>query len=262
MIQYNISYKDIRSRLYLSDDHKGKIVILLPGLPESSNISKLAQVFTEAGAHVIYPYLSGSFNSGGDFLGEQHIQDISTFVEIAKQKKVTELYFEKELDLGEDNEIVLMGMSYSGVIALHGASAHKEDISQLILLSPVLLYNQEDINTIIDFDFSSQMKHLVGLLQRAFPYTYRVSDYEKLNNFLLGKIGGLRKEKVETLLQNINIPTLLVHGTKDSSVPYQISKTLVESAMNQKIETIFQEHGHGNSSYTDSVIKSIKDFLS
>ncbi len=258
MVAYKIKYKGFISSLYIPEKSSGKTVLLLPGLPISSNIDKLVQCFLDEGCSVFYPQLSGSFDSTGEFDGFKHIEDIKDLIKMVKQGDYKELYFGETIEVNKDNEIILAGMSYSGVIALLGET---KEVSKVLLLSPVLLYNQKDISKIVDFEFKSQMKSLVSLLARAFAQTYRISSPEIIKKFLYGEDEQLRMKTVLEKLEKIQKPVLTIHGKNDVSVPYQIAEFLSKESKNEKVDYHIGEFGHSNSSYTDEAIGKIKRFL-
>lgn len=258
MITYKIKYKGYISSLYLPEKKSGKTVLLLPGLPTSSNVDKLVQSFLDVGCCVFYPQLAGSFDSSGKFDGFNHISEVKNMVKMVQQGSFKELYFGKNIEAGKGNEVILVGMSYSGVIALLGET---KEISKVLLLSPILLYNQKDISKIINFDFKSQMKSLLGLLSRAFSFSYRLTSQKLMQKFLYGEDKILRLDSVLEKLKNIKKPVFVIHGRNDSSVPYQIDEYLVKESSNKIIDLYVGGFGHSNSSYTKEALDKIKDFV-
>lgn len=168
MITYKVKKDQFIINFYLPKKLSGKVVLLLPGLPTSSNIDKLLTSFSNAGCVVFYPYLAGSFDSRGDFNGHKHIADLKKLLSIAHESSFTEIYFNKEINIGKVKEVILCGMSYGAFISLMGDN---KSADKIILLSPALLFNQKDIATITkSFHFSEQMKRLLNLLKKAFPF--------------------------------------------------------------------------------------------
>lgn len=258
MIIYKTKWKEYIADLYIPEQKTDKVVILLPGLPKSSSIEKIVKTFLKSGCIVLYPNFSGSFDSGGSFGGPQCVKDVAEFINWAHQESVTELYFQKKIDLGLNNKIILAGMSFGAFPALYG---HANTVDGLILLSPAIVFNQNDIDAITPFDFQKQMNALISLLQRAFPHTYRVESYDMLTNFLHGKDVHQSVEEIKFALKNIQIPTLVIHGKSDSSIPWVISDTLKKSTNNSLITWKFFAVGHSTSSYTTNTLKVISKFI-
>ncbi len=258
MITYKVKSGKYILNLYMPERMSGKVVLLLPGVPISSNIDKLLLAFLDAGCVVFYPYLSGSFDSGGDFNGFTHIKEVNELIKIAQKEKITEIYYKKVINIGLNNKIILAGMSYGSLIALLGKT---KNIDKLLLMSPVFFLNQKDISNVLDFDFKNQMTSLLHLLKTAFPFSYRPSNFISLKSFLFGESVALKRESIEKSINNIDSPTLIIHGTKDTSVPYKISESLKNSCTNNKIKWLFPEARHSNSSYGNEVFRIIKKFL-
>ena len=169
MTTYKIKYKNYISNLYLPDLPSGKVVLFLTGLPMSLDISSLLPRLIDAGCTVFYPYYAGTYDSKGFFSGEQSIRDVNKFIEMISQSEVSELYFNKKIKI-ENKEIILLGMSYGSSIALLGLN---NKINKLILLSPVLLYNQKEID--LSFDkFSNDHEGYVIRLTSDISY----NDFE------------------------------------------------------------------------------------
>jgi len=258
MIVYKISWKSYIADLYVPDKKGNKVVILLPGLPKSSNIESIVKTFLASGCVVIYPNFSGTFDSGGLFSGAQSIKDVKVFIEWAQKTEVTEIYFNKKIKLGAKNKIILAGMSFGAYIVLNGCN---DKIDKLLLMSPVLLFNQAEINKIINFDFKSQTDSLVLFLIKAFSYTYRIKSENNLREFVYGNSKNQSQEYIQTLLSSLKIPTLCIHGKIDTSVPWNISNALGQSVKNTMIEWKFPKVGHSTSSYNKGVINSITEFI-
>jgi len=258
MIVYKTKWKNYIADLYIPEQKTGRLVILLPGLPRSSSVEKIVQNFLKSGCIVLYPNFSGSFDSGGIFSGSQCVKDVADFIEWARQESITELYFQKRIYLGRKNKIILAGMSFGAFPALYG---HANNIDGLILFSPAIVFNQNDINVITSSDFKGQMDSLISLLKRAFPHTYRIKSYGKMNNFLHGKEDYQSIEGVKQTIENIQIPTLVVHGKSDSSIPWVISDALKKKVKNPLVTWVFPTVGHSTSSYTVNVLKLISKFI-
>lgn len=255
---YKVKFKSYIADLYIPEKLSEKIVVLVPGLPKSSNVDKLVSTFLENGCVVLYPNFSGTFDSGGNFDGKQSILDISNFIEWAGEPEFTELYFNKKISIGLNNKIILAGMSFGALPSLLGVN---DKVDRLILLSPALIFKQSEVSEIITFDFSSQMDALLNLLEKAYSFTYRVSSYETLKQFLMGDIGYLAKDNIQKKLSDLKIKTLVVHGKIDTSIPWQISKELKKNSKNKYITWKFPNVGHSNSSYKKSVLKDIGMFI-
>ncbi len=258
MIIYKTKWKNYIADVYIPKQIKGKVVVLLPGLPKSSSVEKIVKNFLNLGCVVLYPNFSGTFDSDGSFSGSQSVKDVSEFIKWARQESITELYFQKKIDLGQKNKIILAGMSFGAFPGLYG---HANNIDGLILFSPAIVFNQNDINKITSFNFQEQMNSLLLFLKKAFPHTYRVKSYNRIHNFLHGKEEYQSLESVKKAFKNIRIPTLVIHGKLDSSVPWVISNSLRKTVKNSLITWEFPNVKHSTSSYTENELRIISNFI-
>lgn len=258
MITYKIRYKKYIVNLYLPEQKSGRVVLLLPGLPASTNIHNILKPFLDAGAVVFYPYFSGSYDSGGTFSAMQSIRDVAALYPLTQMTEVTELYFDKKIELGTPKEVILVGMSYGAAIALHG---HKNLFQKMVLLSPALLFNPKDIDGEAGEDFHEQMKSLLHLLKNAHPFTYRTTFTQSLKRFLLGKSNLAQRSSVIEALNNIKCPSLVMHGKNDSSVPVEITRSLERAIMNTNISWRYTDSSHSTSSYASETLSMIQQFI-
>lgn len=258
MIIYKTKWKHYIADLYIPKKKTGKVVVLLPGLPKSSSVEKIVKNFLKLGCIVLYPNFSGSFDSGGLFSGSQCMKDVVEFIKWARQESATELYFQKKINLGQKNKILLAGMSFGALPGLYG---HVNNINGLILFSPAIIFNQNDIDKITSHNFQGQMNSLVLLLKKAFPYTYRVKSYSEISNFLYGKNKYQSIKSIKKTLKNIQIPTLIIHGKIDTSIPWIISDTLRKDVRNPLIKWSFPSVKHSTSSYTANELKVVSNFI-
>lgn len=258
MITYKVKYKKYIINLYVPERKSGRVVLLLPGLPMSTNINNILKPFLEAGVVVFYPYLSGSYDSGGTFSAKQSIDDVAALYPLTQMATVTELYFGKQIELGTAHEVVLVGMSYGAAIALLG---HKNLYQKIILLSPALLFNQTDIGGESGGNFHEQMKSLLHLLKKAHPFTYRTGFSSNLEKFLMGYKSDVRRQSIIEALNKISCPSLVLHGKSDTSVPFEITRSLEGEIKNGNISWNYIESAHSTSSYDDESLALIRKFI-
>jgi len=263
MVAYRIKYKGLVSQLYVPKKKNDGVraIVVMPGLPMSFNLGALISKYLDSGDYVFYPFYSGTYDSAGVFTGDSAVADTYDFAEMIQQKSVDELYYNVKIDLPKFEEVVFLGMSFSAVIALH---ADTSPCDKIVLLSPVLMYNQEDISRAVsDFDFKSQMDSLLGLLRNAYPFTYRMGEHEDvLRSFLYGDSEYSRTQGVVEKLRGLNIPTLVVHGRKDLSVSIAMTEKMLADAGNEDNITFWpiNHAAHSISSYGDELIDKVIAF--
>lgn len=258
MITYKVKYKKYVVNLYVPEQKSGRVVLLLPGLPMSTNINNILKPFLDAGAVVFYPYFSGSYDSDGSFSSTQSIHDVAELYPLTQMTAVTELYFGKQIELGTPSEIVLVGMSYGAAISLFG---HQNLYQKIILLSPALLFNPADIGGEVGIDFHRQMRGLLHLLKEAHPFTYRIGSSRDLERFLLGQGEFGHRQSVVEALDKISCPFLVLHGENDLSVPVTVTRSLEKETANANGSWRYIDSAHSTSSYSEEGLALIRKFI-
>jgi esterase/lipase len=259
MITYKVKYKKYIVNMYVPEHKSGKAVLLLPGLPASTNIEKLLNTLLATGAVIYLPNYSGTFDSGGTFGVKSSIKDVTELYQLSTKTKVKELYFGKEIQIGKIKEVILIGMSFGSIIALLG---HRNKFSKLILLSSALLFRPSDFpSKELGTEFANQMKNLLSLLKNAFPFSYRTGKTSDLKDFLLGRSLLSQKKSIFEAFMKIKSPTLVLHGSNDTSIPSGVIKSIENEIGNSEISWVYSDSGHNTSSYNESAMDAITDFI-
>jgi pimeloyl-ACP methyl ester carboxylesterase len=258
MITFKVKYKTYIVNLYVPEKKTGRVVLLLPGLPASTNINNILKPFLDAGTVVFYPYFSGSYDSGGTFSATQSIRDVSALYPLTQMSVVTELYFGGQIELGLPRETIVAGMSYGAAMALFG---HTNLYQKIILLSPALLFTPLDIGGEAGKSFHARMKSLFSFLKDAYPFTYRQGFSWDLKRFLLGQSTLTQRGSITDYLNKIQCPCLIVHGEEDASVPVGVTRSLEQEIMNANISWRYIDSGHSTSTYSDTDLSIIREFI-
>ncbi|MDD6879160.1 MAG: alpha/beta fold hydrolase [bacterium] len=138
---------------------------------------------------------------------------------------------EKKVDLLINygyNNIYLVGHSMGGVIASYLATKY-EQIKKLVLVSPAFNYITMQTSDKVEF-----VKGGINLIKNN-------EKDEILTRFLklpLSSINEFKKliNKYKNSYENLRIPTLIIHGDKDSVVPLESSKQIYE-----RLNTIYKD---------------------
>ena len=258
MITYKVKYRQYIVNLYVPEQKSGRVALLLPGLPMSTNISNILKPFLDAGTVVFYPYFSGSYDSGGVFSSTQSIRDVAALHPLTQMTEVTELYFSKKIELGAPRETMLAGMSYGAAIALAG---HRNLYQKIVLLSPALLFNLADMGGDIGKSFHEQMQSLLHLLKNAHPFTYRTGFSQDLKKFLLGNSKLAQRDSVTSSFIKVSCPSLVMHGKGDTSVPLELTRSLEQEVNNKNISWHYTDSAHSTSSYSTESLELIRKFI-
>lgn len=154
-----------------------KIALYLPGMPKYPQKSDKIKSLMAHDFHVLVPMYQGSFDSEGSFGVEGCVDDVNIWYQYILAGSFVNGIYEKdkvELDL---DEIWLVGGSFGGLVG--GLAINKYELEQIdraVILYPLWGMDQFSEN----IDFVNLAKFQVGLLKYAYPYSYRVRDYDNL----------------------------------------------------------------------------------
>lgn len=138
-----------------------------------------------------------------------------------------------------DTEVILVGSSMGGWLALLAALKFPNKIKGLVCLAPASDFTQDIWQNISLGDQNKMQKE--GVLEvegknceHKYPISYKlIGDAKK---HLL-----LTKNKID-----INIPVHLIHGMLDEDVPYNVSVKLLEKITSKQIVMKLIKDGHHN----------------
>ena len=213
-------------------DGNKKVSILLHGIftdkREKGRFDRLSSKLVEEGSDVI------RFDFRGH--GESNLSSTNFNVSGA----LTDLiYIINNLEENKYDEINLVGSSFGGSIALlyFNTNQHKK-IDRLILLNPVVNYSSTFINPELKWGKEIFSEENVKLI-------YKNGKGLVMNNFeaSLDFYNQLQLINPEQCIENIDIPTLVFHGTIDDKVPCKLTINAYKNVPNAKLE-IIEGAGH------------------
>jgi hypothetical protein len=155
----------------------------------------------------------------------------------------------------------LLGTSFSGGIAAYFAAHRPRELDRLVLCNPLLNYKKRFIDDKpywsddqIDEDAGQELAEN-GFLAHSPTF--------KLGRPLLNEVFWLQPH---TIIGQIQTPTLLVHGTKDTFVPIESSRTAAAQlqAPHELVEVEGAQHGfavNNDPTYADPQSRSYQDFV-
>lgn len=168
------------------------------------------------------------------------------------------------------SRVALLGTSFSGGICGYYATQHPNELTSLVMLNPLLNYRKRLIDD-KPYWHNGQISDEAGreLLRQGYLVH---SPTFKLGRPLLNEIFYLQPH---TVLGDIQAPTLIVHGTKDTFIPVESSRWAVEqlAAKHRLIEMDGAQHGfavHDDPTYANlqsqqwqaEVIRAVADWIS
>jgi alpha-beta hydrolase superfamily lysophospholipase len=156
------------------------------------------------------------------------------------------------------SKIALLGASFGGSISTFYVANNQEKINCLCLWNPVLNYDHTFINPTLPW-IKERKAHMFKEIQEK-GWTTLGSK-----KFIYGKalFDEMIKLKPFESLEKINIPTEIIHGDKDTKVPYEDSLKYSQKLTNGKLITIKNaEHGFHESWESKIAIEETINFLS
>ena len=156
---------------FVLQDRTADAVIILPGFPGRNDYNELISVFFDRGYHVFVPRYRGSYQSSGDFLSKNPVDDLIMFDRNLKKGKAKSLWDNKVQQFKINKKILIAG-SFGGPIAC-GLATKQPGFSHIILASPVWDFKKHN-----EKNDEQDLEKLTKFVQRAYKNCYRV----KFNN--------------------------------------------------------------------------------
>ncbi|MDQ3600233.1 MAG: lysophospholipase [Actinomycetota bacterium] len=147
--------------------------------------------------------------------------------------------------------VALLGTSFSGGICGYYTTQHPSELASLVMLNPLLDYKKRFIDD-KPYWHDDQINEESGRELAGQGFLAHSPTF-KLGRPLLNEVFYLRPH---TMLGDIQVPTLIVHGTKDTFIPVESSRWAAEQlgAEHQLVEVDGAQHGfavHDDPSYAD-----------
>jgi esterase/lipase len=168
MIIFRAKYKGILTEFaFLEGAKPTHAVIMCEGLPVVPKRQEAIEFLAKRGYFVFYPRYRGTWESDGEFLNQNPVEDIGLLVELINSGEITELYNNKTFTF-DIKKISVIGTSFGGSIALEAAGI--ENVNKVVALSPVVDYKK--FNTLYP---EEDLKHTGEFMDKAFSNGYRFS---------------------------------------------------------------------------------------
>ncbi|MGH3528798.1 MAG: alpha/beta hydrolase [Pseudonocardiaceae bacterium] len=245
-------------------DGAGQAAVLVHGggvtREEGGFFARLATGLADAGIASLRFDLRGH----GDSEGRQ--EDLTIAGVLADIRAATTL---ARSDVGVDR-VALLGTSFSGGICGYYAAQHPAELASLVMLNPLLDYRKRFIDD-KPYWHDGCISEKAGRELLNHGYLAHSPTF-KLGRSLLNEVFYLRPHSA---LGEIQAPTLIVHGTKDTFIPVESSRWAVQrlTAEHRLIEVEGAQHGlavHDDPTYADpqsqqwqaEVIRAVTDWIS
>lgn len=229
-------------------EKEDKVIILAHGLTvdkdEDGVFTNLSKKLCQNG----FAVFRFDFRGRGESSGKQQDMTISN--------ELIDLEFAFKLMLKDFEKIGLVGASFGGGIATLYA-AKNSNVKSLCLWNPVLNFDHTIFRPFLPW-LKGKINSMLSDVKTKGWTTFKGSGY-KLGIKLFVE---MRKCKPFTFLDKIQIPTLIIHGTKDTKVPYDDSLNYSKNLINGRLITIKNaEHGFHQKWEAKIAIKETSEFF-
>ena len=159
-------------------------------------------------------------------------------------------------------KITLIGHSNGGRIALAFASKHPEKVSSLILIDSAGIYHKEFYIQVKRLLFKGAAKIGKKLIKsdNLRNILYRLageSDYKNADGVQRQTMVNLISVDLTSILEKINIPTLIIWGKKDSVTPLSDGTLMHKLIKGSKLEVIDNARHSPQFTHPEEVVKKI-----
>ena len=213
---------DLFARFIPSKTASDKFAILVHGYKSSSGVmAKYAKHYYDLGWNILVPDQRAHGKSQGEYIGMGCLEkkDMLGWVQVLLEKK-------------SQAKILLHGVSMGAatVMLLSGEKNLPQNICALVSDCGYSSVNDQ---------FTVQLKELFGL--PAFPLLQTTSLLSKIRaGYFFGE-GNCAKA-----VSKSNIPTLFIHGDKDTFVPFEMLEKVYAAASCEKEKLVVPHAEHGN----------------
>ncbi len=166
---------------------------------------------------------------------------------------------------GKEN-IVLLGHSFGGQIAIRYSAQNPKQISKLILI---------DSAGIIDNSILKQTKRAVfgcvaklgkkvtkkEIFRKLLYKLVREKDYLEANTVQRQTMANVISEEIIDDLSKIKCPTQIIWGEQDKSTPIKLGKMMQERISNSSLKIISQARHSPQFTHVDATVSVVKEFL-
>lgn len=218
----------------VTDDSPERAVVLVHGggvtREEGGFFTRLATGLGEAGVASLRFDLRGHGESEGR-------QEDLTLATILNDTRVALAHVREATGA---NRLSLLGASFTGGVCAYYAANRPADLDRLVLLNPQLDYHQRTITSRPYWTDDQLNDDMAGqLAQEGF---IQFAPTLKHGRPLINEVFWF---DVLGVLGNVQAPTLVIHGTKDTFVPIEASRAAMDlfTAEHQLIEIEGSQHG-------------------
>lgn len=237
-VQYAYAGKQF-IRYMLAKKPQSPAIILYGGWPGEISNKPLMEFLVSEGFHVFSPVYPGLYQSHGEFLAGNIIDEQEAFFEMLRSGKIDNLYLD-EKQVFNITKTHVFGSSFGGSIALGVSSEY--DVDKTVLFAPVWDWREQE-----------GLDEELTFAKRAFKNVYRLAT-DDLQKSLM-RIKQLQpKYYQEKIISKI----LVFHDPQDEIVPYnQTTQASKHLTLDIRQHTL----GHSMSDPLQKYWREISSFL-
>ena len=248
--KYLISYEDknLYGEITAPRDYKNKklpVVVISHGFNNTFDMyNDYIQLLAKQGFLVYgFDYYGGSRNSKS---GGQDMLQMSVKTELTDLTNVVDKLISE--NFVDDSHLNIIGVSQGGVVASLYATDNPEKVHKLALIFPAYVL----------FDDVKETYQSLGS-----PAFEQLPDSLIHHNASLGKLylTDALDINIKDVQSKITVPTLIVHGTNDTTAPYQYSVDASQRIPNAKLVTVEGGRHRIDENFGKIAIPAIQNFL-
>ncbi|KKR48317.1 MAG: hypothetical protein UT84_C0040G0003 [Candidatus Curtissbacteria bacterium GW2011_GWA1_40_16] len=162
------------------------------------------------------------------------------------------IYLQKFIRQHNIHKAVFIAHSFGGRVALKYLSQNPQKAVGLIISGTPGFINIARIKLIIFISVAKIggiffslpiLKNIKDLTRKAYYKIIGARDFYHTQGFMRETFKNVIKEPLNNYMKKIRVPTLLLWGQKDKTVPVKIAKKMHKTILNSKLE-IIPEMGH------------------
>ena len=226
-----------------------------PGFGDSGN-SKTAQVCNSFGVSYLNPDYIGMCRSDGEFNFKSSVETIYECVDFLTGKLLgTDIKTGKKIEKQKFNEIILLGSSFGGSIALFVEKFKKTEIKKIILVAPVTNWKTQNNKSTIE-----PINEFLNVMNVGMKNVWRGFSNSEWPEIIKGNIREMNPIDNTNLLADKEI--FIFHGNKDKSISWKDSEKFFEKIKNEGlVKNVFFEKlknfGHSGSAVSEGLKRAL-----
>jgi len=176
----------------------------------------------------------------------------------------------KRVNLLTNKPITILGHSFGGQIATVLAAKHPELVDRLILSGAAVIRPKKYIKRALFFvlakcgrilTYIPGLSRITMLAKKVLYHGSKSPDFTKTSGMQREIFKRIIREDVQHYLKDIQAPTLVIWGEKDSYVPLKYGKKIANQIKHVQFEVI-PNGTHGlHTKKIDGLLKSIRNFM-